>query len=134
MTTLYHATSREKADLILSEGMRAGSYWAEDDIAAYYAETVEDEGEEPVILTVQVEDLLALSPEAMSPDLNGIDEPLTFTLRATEDEVRERWDASDRSWEASLEIIRSVRFHAPIPADLICEEKPDCGDEPDADY
>ncbi|MCE6958730.1 hypothetical protein LAZ40_06675 [Cereibacter sphaeroides] len=116
MTRIHHATSRAKAERILSEGMVPGSYWGEEHIAAYYAETVEDDGEEAVILQV---DFAALDEGELESDFAGIEEPLCFTLRRKEDEIREDWNRSDRGWRDSLEIIGSLRHRGPIPAQLL---------------
>lgn len=125
MTAFYHATSAQNAEKILSEGMREGSYWGEEDIASYYAETVQDDGETPVIIIVELEDLISLGEEHIAPDHAGIEEPLTFTLGMKEDEVMEAWEECEGTWRDSLEIIRSFRVMAPIPASMMRVEEPE---------
>ena len=115
---LYHATSKDKWTKIQEEGLLPGTYLGEKNIAEYYAETVEDDGDEPIILAVDITDI----PDAeVSPDLAGLEEPLTFTLGISEEEIEELWDETDKSWGACLELIGSVRVHCAIPAHSISE-------------
>lgn len=124
-TTLYHATSTTKAALIETQGMLPGSYWGTEEIADYYAETVVDEGEDYVIISISLDTLRDLDAAQIVPDHAGIEEPLTYTLGMSEDDVAEAWDESAQDWEASLEIIQSLRFTGPIPADQLTFEYPE---------
>lgn len=59
MTTLYHITNRENLQGIAKIGMKANSYWSTDiELADYYKETVIDEGHKPVIITVQLNEII----------------------------------------------------------------------------
>jgi hypothetical protein len=114
---LYSATSVENLRSILAEGLRSGSYWTDNtDVAAYYRETIEDEGKQPITLQV---DFSALDLSYIKPDVNGIVEPLTYTLGVTEEEVSDAWDNSDQSWVASMQIIGSLRYMKVIPSDFL---------------
>lgn len=110
-TVLYHVTSAENVEACL-QGMRPGSYWCTDDILDYYIETVEDEGDEAVVLTITLDELDA---SLLIPDHNGIEEPVTYsTMGKSEKEVWAEWKASDKSWEASLEIVGSVYYNGVV--------------------
>lgn len=112
---LYHATACTKLPSILVEGLRARSYWSDDDtVADYYKGTVEDDDEVPVLLVVTLSDL---DPDAMAPDQPGVDEPITRALGLSEDEVYERWSRSDRTWQESLEIVHSVCYERCIASE-----------------
>ena len=113
---LFHATSRDRLEAILREGLNPVCYLARMEVAKYYAETVEDEGEVPVLLAVSV---TALELVRLEADLPGIQEPLTYTLKMTEEDVREAWDKSGQKWEDSLAIIKSVRCRGGIPPSAI---------------
>ena len=119
---LYHVTAAGNLAEILSSGLRPGSYWGRGEIAGYYAETVEDEGAEPVVLCARLADLVHLAPE---PDHPGIAEPLTHTLGMNEEAVREAWSACGGSWQDSLAIIGSLRVADVVPPDTIfLEDEP----------
>lgn len=82
---LFHVTSRARLPVIAAEGLKPRSYFAADeDLVAYYKETVEDEGGEPVVLAVDLRDLDAAHFE---PDFPGIEEPITTVLGMGEDEL-----------------------------------------------
>lgn len=77
-------------------------------MASYYAETVAEEDQtHPVILEVPLSEF---DPSALEPDGNSIAEPLTHTLRSTDDALYRRWQKSDGSWKASLRIYGSVVY------------------------
>jgi len=119
---LRHVTAASKLDSIGTEGLRAGAYLTDnDDIEAYYIETVQDEGEEAVILAV---DLSSLDKKALKPDQPGIDEPITTALDMDEEEIWEEWENTKRKdWKACLELIGSVMYAKAIPPEVIfvCE-------------
>lgn len=110
---LLSATAASNLPSILAAGLRARSYWtADSDISAYYAETIEDEGSAPVILQVNLQ---SLDVQFLRPDLNGIEEPLTYTLGMSEEEISESWEDSAQTWQDSMAIIKTLRYDAVIP-------------------
>ena len=115
---LYHASPSQNVEAIRTQGMPAGSYWGTYDIASYYAEDISDNGDEPHMFRVPLE---AFAEAHLVPDQNGIDEPLTYTLGMSEDEVQEEWQASGQTWRDSLQIIGSVRYSVPVPASAILD-------------
>jgi len=119
---LRHVTAVSKLDSISAEGLRPGTYLTDnDDIEAYYLETVQDEGEEAVILAVN---LSSLDRKALKPDQPGIDEPITTALDMDEEEIWEEWENTKRKdWKACLELIGSVYYTKAIPPEfiLVCE-------------
>lgn len=121
MALLFHATKLDALSSIAEEGLHELSYWSDDDsVCAYYSETIEEEGDTPVILVIDLDDLVRLvGNDAMEPDQPGIDEPITGALEMREEEVWEAWDESDQDWRASLEIVHSMRVRAPIPANVL---------------
>lgn len=122
-TLLMHNTGMKKLPSIAVEGLRAGSYWAnQDNIRDYYAESVTDEGDQCVSVHVLLEDF---DPDQLSPDYPGLEEPLTYSLNMSEEEVWHGWEGSDKTWEDSLDVIGSCRYEAAIPADRLVVELPD---------
>ena len=93
-TVLFYVTAKSKVDSILMKWLRAGSYWsASERLTAYYAETVEDEGDEPVVLRISLEHL---DEAFLRPDMPGIEEPITTAIGMKEAEVVEAWTKSAR--------------------------------------
>lgn len=115
---LYHATSARNWAEIQECGLLPGAYLAEEHVAEYYAETVRDEGDDSVILAV---DVSGIPDESAAPDRAGLEEPLTYTLGMSEEEVWEMWEERDGSWRACLDIIGSMRVMCAVPPELITE-------------
>lgn len=110
-----HVAARANLASIMANGLRPGSYLVLDDrteISDFYAETVTDEGQVPVVIEV---DASNLPPENFAPDTNSIEEPLTHTLQMTEDDVQEAWAGSGCTWLDSIEIIGTCRYMNAIP-------------------
>ena len=111
-----HVSARDNLASILANGLRQGAYLVIDDrteISDHYADTVTDEGKEPVVIEV---DASRLPPENFAPDFNGIEEPLTHTLQMTEDDVQQAWSGSGGTWLDSIELIGTCRYMNVIPA------------------
>jgi hypothetical protein len=113
---LYHATSLKRREKIRENGLKPGSYLGEYDIAIYYAGTYEDNGKDADLIAIP---LSAIAHLNLVPDQNGIDEPLVATLATTQDEVLSEWEEGDKTWQDSLDLIRSLRCLDRIPPDLI---------------
>lgn len=113
---LYHATSTKNLENILTEGyITHNSYWANNvELAGYYMETIEDEGEQPVLLLIKTNDT-----DVFSPDIPGIEEPITTVVGLSDNEVWESWEESSKTWEDSLEIIGSVIINNVLTADRL---------------
>lgn len=79
-------------------------------------ETIIDEGENPVVLSIQFSKLSAFQ---LMPDKPGIEEPITTAIGKFEEEIVEEWDNSDKTWEASLQIISSVMCMNSISPDQL---------------
>lgn len=127
--TLYHVTARANLVSIAERGLRDGGYWASNtDLVDYYAETVEDEGEEPAVLVISLKDLLALvsaGAVTLEPDHAGIAEPITSAIGMSEEDVIEAWDEAEGTWEDSLDIVGSLRAIGNVPADLLLLDEDD---------
>jgi hypothetical protein len=100
----------------MENGLRPGSYLGREDIVDYYAETVSDDGDVPVILEIDAACLTGLSLE---PDYPGIEEPLSYTLGMSEDAILDRWQKLPDTWQASLELIGSFRCLDTIPPEAL---------------
>src|SRR3546814_406173 len=101
----WHATSAANIDAITRDGLRGPSYWSTDeDVLAYYIETVQDEGDSACIIEV---DLSSIDEAWLEPDLPGIEEPVKCSL--SDEEIWEDWQRSDQTWQDSVEIVGSVR-------------------------
>jgi hypothetical protein len=122
---LYHATSAINIEAVMTDGLRKGAYLTNSpEQAEYYAETIADEGQTPVIIELELSDLLsAVGDDHIFPDHASIAEPITSTLELTEDEVHEAWSEAEGTWRDSLEIVSCIRVEASIPARILhCEE------------
>lgn len=117
-TPLFHVTSKKNLASIKQHGLKAETYLAsESDLADYYAETVEDEGESPVVLQVALADL---DESLLRPDLPSIDEPITTVLNSTEEEIHESWGVAEGTWQDSLELVKSIKYEGVIqPKDIL---------------
>ena len=118
---LLHGTSSVFLKRIHQSGLSVLPIYLTDneDVAEYYAEeVVEQHGGEEIILKIAFG---ALDPNAIEPDYPSIEEPLTYTLGVTEEEVWEAWEASNRTWQDSLNIVDSVRYKKPITPNAISE-------------
>lgn len=69
-------------------------------------QTVLDEGEAAAVLRVDGD---MVDESGLEPDYPGIDEPITGAIGFTENEVHQAWQASARTWMASIELIGSCR-------------------------
>lgn len=118
----FHATSATKWAAIRESGaLQTGSYFAVKAIADYYTETIEDEGEDAVLLAIPVSFFTA-NADNQGIDWGGIEEPVCFTaFGLTEDDVHEAWEASDQDVASCIDIIGSFQFHAPVPIAHIIE-------------
>ncbi len=111
---LFHVTAKSRLASIAREGLRAGSYWAcSDSLVDYYFEVTEDEGEDAVVLRI---DLTDLQQDLLCVDRPGIEEPITTALGLDEEQIAELWDGCAQGWRDSLEIIQSVRYMGVVPA------------------
>ena len=114
---LYHASPSQHVEAIRAEGMKPG-YWGTYEIASYYAEDISDNGDEPHMFKVALE---SFDEAQLIPDQNGIDEPLTYTLGMSEEDVQEQWQESGQTWRDSLEIIGSVAYRGTIPPQALLD-------------
>lgn len=114
--TLFHVTSTDALQGITKTGLNAFSYWSTDAaIASYYGDTIEDEGLEPITLTIELDDLIAhVGADALEPDFPGIEEPICTALGKRESDVLIEWRNSRREWRDSLAVVHSLRCRAPI--------------------
>lgn len=119
--TVYHATDLMSLASISSQGLRPGSFVTTiPELADYYAETVEDEGKTPVVLTMSVRQ----SPDFWLPDNEGIEEPISGVLRDAmpgfnEQALDGRWNESGKSGLDSLAFIGSAKISRAITKEFI---------------
>ncbi len=110
-TILYHVTSASNVERIQQEGVRPVSYWSTDDLVDYYSETIVDEGGQPVVFRISLNDL---DPQLIEPDYPGIDEPITTVIGMSEEKVHQVWEASSQTWNDSLKLIGSIRYRGVV--------------------
>lgn len=120
---LLHVCRGADVDGILTEGLRAGSYLtSREEVAGYYAETIEDEGETPAILELDFDALIVLvGQDGLEPDRPSIAEPITIALGCSEADVQAAWAASAGTFQDSLRIVGSLRVRPAVPAILLRE-------------
>lgn len=104
---LYHVSPSSNAKSISNTGIQPVSYWSIGKITDYYEEEVTEDSGEAIVFKVPISQF---DESLLEPDYPGIDEPLTYTLGMSEDDVQEAWDKSDQSWRDCLDIIGSVRY------------------------
>lgn len=107
--TLYHATDMALLDVIAQEGMKPNSYWTSNsELAAYYQDSVEDEGKTCVLLAIQVKGTLG---ETWIPDYPGLEEPISTVIGMDEEETMRAWGAvpGPGTGQDSLDLIGSTK-------------------------
>ena len=120
----WHATALKNIPSIARDGLKPGSYLASrHELARYYAETVADEGDTPVLLEVrmsapELEHLLS-SPECMEADHEGIAEPICTVIGKSEEDVWRAWAKGPHDAAASLELVGSARCMVTLPPEKL---------------
>lgn len=114
----FHVTTVANYRAILISGyIHSDSYFAVEDIAAYYASCIKDEGNTPITLKISAG---AFQVDSIDVDHNGIAEPVTYAaFGLTEDDVHEAWEKSDKTALACIDLIGSFQYLRPIPVGLI---------------
>lgn len=113
MTTMYHSTSIKNIESIFKNGLSIGSYITViEALAEYYAETIEDDGDEAVILTFDSEHIKNL---ILNPDHIGLEEPINTVLKENFENYDKNtlwsdWLDSNQDGNASIELIGSARI------------------------
>ncbi|HGW4498671.1 TPA: hypothetical protein ACNIE0_005169 [Pseudomonas aeruginosa] len=106
---VYHATSATNAEKILNGELSPRSYITSClQLAEYYAETFEDEGEDAVILAFQLP-----ADAVLEPDRAGICEPIMTVLRSefdlySEEDVLNGWESTGGTGRDCLDLIGSA--------------------------
>ncbi len=119
---IVHLTAAKNLESIARDGLRGRSYFIDpehdsgESLIDYYAETIRDEGDEPVVLLIPEQ---ALDASLFEADRPGIEEPITTALEMSEDDVSGEWEASDKTAEDSRRIIGSFRYAGTIPPEII---------------
>jgi hypothetical protein len=123
---IYRAISRSRLDQIIQEGITDISYWGNDEVAEYYLEDIQDNEEDGVILRYP---LASLNPDLIEPDFPGIEEPLTHTLKMSEEEIWDKWKNGTQTWIDCLDLIGSIRYRGVIKPDEIIQYNQSIFDE-----
>lgn len=122
MSMIYHAVSKNKIPYIVTNGLLIGTYITRlEALADYYAETIEDEGEEPAIICF---DSTGLNLE-LTPDFIGLEEPISTVLKSElelyldEDDLWDEWETTSQTGVACMELIGSARLGVFISPDRL---------------
>ena len=117
---LYHGTYQEAIDKMLVSGrvssggiVKPPSFWGTERIAEYYAEVVSDyEGSlEPRLIRVP---LSRFNKAGFKVDRPSVQEPISWALEETEDDLARHWQASRKTWRDCLVIFESVKYDLPM--------------------
>ena len=115
---LYHGTCSSNLPTILGKSKEklplpgvTSAYWGTREIAEYYAQDACPGEGEPVLIKIPFNQF---QKHLLAPDRASAEEPITTVLGMDEDEVHEMWEESPQNWEASLEILGSVRYMGTI--------------------
>lgn len=120
--SLAHVTSSANLQSIRRKGLNANTCLsASESLTDYYAETVEDDGDTPVTLGIE---LSSLDASLLMPDINGIEEPIMSVVRAIsgcrdEEALYDAWMNSNQDFKASLDLIGSVVYSGAISPHLV---------------
>lgn len=123
---LYHGMSERTLAAMLSQGLRAPSFWGTEELAGYYAyEAALEDGTAPVILRVP---LKRFDQAMLAPDEHSLDTPLLSVLDYDENEIADQWSASAQTWRDSLRIVGAVIYNKPIVITAADVTRPDPDD------
>lgn len=122
MSMMYHAASKNKIPYIVRNGFFIGTYITRlEALADYYVETIEDEGNEAVILCFDSTDINL----KLNPDFAGLEEPISTVLKSElgiyldEDELWDEWEKTNQTGAECMELIGSARLGVGISPDRI---------------
>lgn len=122
MSMMYHAVSKNKIPYIVRSGLFIGTYITRlEALADYYAETIEDEGNEAVILCFDSTDI----DLKLNPDFAGLEEPISTVLKSElgiyldEDELWDEWEATNQTGDDCMDLIGSARLGVIISPDRL---------------
>lgn len=107
---LYHATSIDNLESIRKSGIVDG-YWANIEIAQYYAKVIVDEGNKYIIIKVPFSEF---DQSKLLPDKPGLEEPITTVIISSEKEIWDTWKKSRKTWMDCWNLIGSVRYSGTI--------------------
>lgn len=133
---LFHITRQENLARIAQEGLRGFVYLSQCNLVnKYYASTVEDEGSEAIYLAVRHS---SLAKTKLAPDWEGVEEPIMTPIRDrsglaqsyTQEDLWRDWEATDRSWEACLKLLGTLRYEDSIQPEHLYICHPDESLEP----
>jgi len=119
---LVSVSSEENLESISENGFHSHTYFidsaheAAQSLVEYYSECLRDEGKTPIVLAVEKNPAMLRN---MEPDYPSIQEPIAIALDMSDDEVRERWEGSEKSTEDCLSIVGSCRSINVISASKI---------------
>jgi hypothetical protein len=109
---LFHGTSTYNLRSIRKNGIKSGSYWAKKNIAEYYAiEECELSGGKPLLIKLPIE---LFDVNKLQIDNPTIEDPLTYTLGKSEEELYRMWRRSKKTWKSCLSIYGSVFYTGDI--------------------
>ena len=110
---VYHVTGRDcigswgsERETIIQDGLKAGSCFCSADLVNYYAETIQDEGRDPVVIKLPLYKALAAGA---APDGDTIAEPITGPLGKSEEALREEYAGRSGTAIDCLEVYGALR-------------------------
>jgi len=115
---LHHGTQIISLEHIKEHGFHKDTYFGSYRIADYYAGNPPDNvygrgGEaEPVIISIPIK---YFNKRFFTVDYNSVDEPLSYTLERSEDDIWDDWNNSDKNVQASLDILESIIYTKELP-------------------
>lgn len=116
---LYHGTQIVFLDHLKENGFWKNTHFGSYRIADFFANNPSDEiygrgsgTEDPIIIEIPFH---MFNKNRFKIDYNMLEEPLTYTLGISEEEVSKLWYDSEQDVQASLDILESAIYEDELP-------------------
>lgn len=117
--SIHHVTSSKNLESIFNKGIPINSYWVTDlDIVDYYLDEIENEGDEPIVISAYLKDVteyVAKNGSILEPDYP--DDPISKAMGiGCSEEERQAWLGAE--WRSCVQLIDRLCCPIVLPASL----------------